>query len=84
MQTDWADAMAEQIADRVLAKINDRFAEASIETFTEAEAAELARLERHVLKGARERGMITPVKIGKSYRYTRQQLADFVEGRSQS
>lgn len=81
-QSTWADGLVEQIAERVYERISRHLASAERIggdklTFSEAEAAELLGVPRHVLKAARERGEISPAKIGKGYRYSRELLVAY-------
>lgn len=82
----WADALLDQIADRVFERLashiaaNNRMPDKL--SYSESEAAELLGIAKHVLKGARERGEIQPAKIGKGYRYGREMLVKFAEARS--
>lgn len=81
----WSESLVDQIADRVLDRVSrfvssdDRIFGAKL-TFDEGEAAEILGVPRYVLKGCRERGEITPTKIGKKYQYTRKMLIEFAEG----
>ena len=47
--------------------------------FSESEAAGLLGVLPHVLADCRRRGEISARKVGKSYRYSRQTLIDFLE-----
>jgi hypothetical protein len=78
----WSDALVDQIADRVFARIQSHIATdnrvfSNKLTFDEQESAEILGIPRHVLKGCRERGEILPKKIGKKWHYSRQQLNEF-------
>jgi len=86
--------MSEPTLDFVIEKIAARISSAVLSSlaphqfhaegklsYSEAEAAELLGIPRHVLKGVRERGEIMPRRVGKSYRYGRQMLLDFAEGK---
>jgi hypothetical protein len=46
--------------------------------YSEAEAADLLGVERHVLRDARLRGEIVAIRIGKEYRYAREVLLNFL------
>lgn len=82
--TSWSDQLVDQIADRVLQKIqkhleaNNRIFPDKL-TFDEQEAAAILGVARHVLKGARERGEVTPAKIGKKWHYTRDVLVEYAQ-----
>lgn len=78
----WSDALVEQIAERVFTRIQSHIAADSRIfpdklTFDEGESAEILGVPRYVLKGCRERGEISPRKIGKRWHYTREQLCAF-------
>ncbi|MCR9296339.1 MAG: helix-turn-helix domain-containing protein [bacterium] len=82
----WADDLVEKIADRVWQRIAERdsfesrlFADRL--TFNEQEAAAMLGVPKHVLKGCRERGEISPPKIGKQYRYSRELLLEISKGK---
>lgn len=83
----WADSLVDQIADAVYQRIQSHI-EGSAKlggdklTFNESEAAELIGIPKHVLKVARERGEISPPKIGKAYRYPREMLLKYISGDS--
>ena len=52
--------------------------------FSEGEAASLLGVQRHTLRDCRRRGEISARKVGKEYRYTREELERFLgedEGR---
>lgn len=65
-------SMLDEIESRD-ARLGDRIA------YSEAEAAGLLGVPRHVLRDARLRGEIAAKKIGKEYRYSRSALIAFVE-----
>ena len=48
--------------------------------FSEAEAASLLGVKSHVLRDTRLRGEIQAKKVGKSFRYSRNQLVRFMDG----
>ena len=66
-------ATLEQIEDD-RAKLGARLA------FSEAEAAAMLGIKTHVLRDIRLRGEIQARKVGKSYRYSRNQLIQFMGG----
>ena len=66
-------ATLDQVADEN-AKFNGRLA------FSEAEAASLLGVKVHVLRDARLRNEIKAKKVGKSFRYSRNQLVRFMDG----
>ena len=66
-------ATLEQVADEN-AQLNGRIA------FSEPEAACLLGVKSHVLRDARLRGEIQAKKVGKSFRYSRNQLVRFMDG----
>ncbi len=78
----WSDILVDQIADRVFQRISVHIASDSRIfgeklTFDEQEAADIIGIPRYVLKGCRERGEITPRKIGKKWHYSRNQICEF-------
>ncbi len=64
-------ASLEQVEDD-RAKLGARLA------FSEAEAAALLGVKTHVLRDCRLRGEIQTKKVGKSFRYSREQLVQFM------
>ncbi|MHC4404859.1 MAG: helix-turn-helix domain-containing protein [Planctomycetota bacterium] len=72
------DALAERLADvlerreEASARVNGRLA------YSEAEAAALLGVERHVLRDCRRRGEITARLVGKGYRYAHDELVAFL------
>jgi len=51
---------------------------------SEAEASMSLGVPRHVLRDARRRGEVSARKVGKSYRYTREGLLDYLDNRTES
>ena len=82
--SNWSDQLIDSIADRVFQRIqkhlesNSRIFPEKL-TFDEQEAADILGVPRYVLKACRERGEISPAKIGKKWYYTREQLTLFSE-----
>jgi hypothetical protein len=78
----WSDQLVDSIADRVFQRIqnhlesNSRIFPSKL-TFDEQEAADILGVPRHVLKACRERGEISPAKIGKKWFYSRELLTSF-------
>ncbi len=66
-------ATLEQVADEN-AQLGSRLA------FSEAEAASLLGIKTHVLRDCRLRGEIIARRVGKSFRYSCNQLVRFMDG----
>ncbi|MCH8829724.1 MAG: helix-turn-helix domain-containing protein [Planctomycetes bacterium] len=69
------------LIEKVVVETYDRFLHDWIAK-TEAKAAELCDVPKHVLRDARLRGEVEHGKIGSKIVYTRRQLLDFLEGRN--
>jgi excisionase family DNA binding protein len=74
--------LVERTVATVLARVeSERQAFSDKLAFSEAEAAALLGVRRHVLRDARLRGEIAGCRVGKSIRYERQELLRFLERR---
>lgn len=88
VSSNWSEQLIDSIADRVFQRIQKHLECSSTIfptklTFDEQEAADILGIRKHVLKACRERGEITPTKIGKKWHYTREQLTTFAESGAQ-
>ncbi len=77
------DAVLRPLIERIVATVLDRLqGEQEVRrdklAYTEAEAAALLGIERHVLRDARLRGELTGSRVGKRILYERQELLGYL------
>jgi hypothetical protein len=80
------DAVLRPLVERAIAMVLDRLAEEQQSVgdklaYSEADAAALLGVRRHVLRDARLRGEIAGCRVGKSIRYERQELIEYLRRR---
>lgn len=69
------------VVQAVLSELEGRQAKMDRIAYSEAEAASLLGVARHVLRDCRLRGEIQARKVGKEFRYHRSELERFAQGK---